>query len=416
MENKAIARKLRLLSQLMELHDVNPFKIKSVANAAFKVDKLPFKLAEKDPSELEKIEGIGKSLAGKIAELLQTGTMAEMDTLINDTPPGVIEMMGIKGIGPKKVAAIWRNMGIESVGELFYACNENRLIEAKGFGLKTQEEILKVIEFVMASHGKMLYAQVEPEATMLMEELKSVFTNNLIEFAGEYRRKCEIINELVVVVGTRDPEIIANTLLTLSLLNNSEREGDCVSAETNSGLKVKIYVVERRYFFHTLFIKTGNDEHVKAVMDLEVEEADQPESELLIYQKSGLTYIQPELREGDTFIDKAAADKLPTLITLADLKGTLHNHSNWSDGVNTLEEMAAYCRDTLNLEYLGISDHSKTAVYAKGLSIERVLQQHEEIDHFNKTQNGFQIFKGIESDILSDGSLDYPEEILKRFD
>lgn len=416
MENKAIARKLRLLSQLMELHDVNPFKIKSVANAAFKVDKLPFKLAEKDPAELEKIDGIGKSIAGKVIELLQTGTMAEIDSLIDITPPGVIEMMGIKGIGPKKVAAIWRNMGIETVGELYYACNENRLIEAKGFGLKTQEDILKVIEFVMASHGKMLYAQVEPEAIMLMDELKSIFANNLIEFAGEYRRKCEIINELVIVVGTRDVEIAAGTLLTLSLLNNIEREDDCISAVTNSGLKVKMYVVERRYFYSTLFIRTGDDAHVKAVTQLEVEESDQPESELLIYQKSGLTYIQPELREGDTFIAKAAADKLPTLITFADLKGTLHNHSNWSDGVNTLQEMAAYCRDTLNLEYLGISDHSKTAVYAKGLSIERVLQQHEEIDHFNKTQNGFQILKGIESDILSDGSLDYPEEILKRFD
>jgi DNA polymerase (family 10) len=416
MENKAIARKLRLLSQLMELHDVNPFKIKSIANAAFKVDKLPFKLAEKSYTELEKIEGIGKSLAAKIVELLETGTMAEMDGLIDTTPAGVVEMMGIKGIGPKKVATIWRDMGIETVGELFYACNENRLIEAKGFGLKTQEDILKVIEFVMASHGKFLYAQVEPEARALMEELKSVFSNTLVEFAGEYRRKCEIINELVIVLGTRDPEIAANTLLTFSALQNIEREDDCIVAQTPNGLKVNVHCVERRYFFRTLFFKTGNDEHVAAVMSRETEESDQPESELLIYQKAGLAYMQPELREGETFIEKAASDKLPQLIGFADLKGSLHNHSTWSDGVNTVEEMAAYCRDNLNLEYLGISDHSKSAVYAKGLSIERVLQQHEEIDHFNKSQDGFYVFKGIESDILGDGSLDYPEEILKRFD
>lgn len=416
MENKTIARKLRLLSQLMELHDVNPFKIKSVANAAFKVDKLPFKLAEKNYAELEKIDGIGKSLAAKIVELLETGTMAEMDSLVDATPAGVVEMMGIKGIGPKKVAAIWRDMGIETVGELFYACNENRLIEAKGFGLKTQEDILKVIEFVMASHGKFLYAQVEPEAKLLMDELKTVFSNTLIEFAGEYRRKCEIINELVMVLGTRDPEMAANTLLTSSALQNIEREDDCIIAETANGLKVKIHCVERRYFFRTLFFKTGNDEHVDAVMTREIEESDQPESELLIYQKAGLAYMQPELREGTVFIEKAAADKLPQLIGFGDLKGSLHNHSTWSDGVNTIEEMAAYCRDTLNLEYLGISDHSKSAVYAKGLSIERVLQQQEEIDHFNKSHDGFRVFKGIESDILGDGSLDYPEEILKRFD
>jgi DNA polymerase (family 10) len=416
MENKAIARKLRLLSQLMELHDVNPFKIKSVANAAFKVDKLPFKLADKNYAELEKIDGIGKSLAAKIVELLETGTMAEMDSLIDTTPAGVVEMMGIKGIGPKKVAAIWRDMGIETVGELFYACNENRLIEAKGFGLKTQQDILKVIEFVMASHGKFLYAQVEPEAQALMEELKCIFSNTLVEFAGEYRRKCEIINELVIVLGTRDPEMAANTLLTSSALQNIEREDDCIIAEIANGLKVKIHCVERRYFFRTLFFKTGNDEHVNAVMAREIEESDQPESELLIYQKAGLAYMQPELREGTVFIEKAAADKLPQLIGFGDLRGSLHNHSTWSDGVNTVEEMAAYCRDTLNLEYLGISDHSKSAVYAKGLSIERVLQQHEEIDHFNKSQDSFYVFKGIESDILGDGSLDYPEEILKRFD
>ena len=416
MENKAIARKLRLLSQLMELHDINPFKIKSIANASFKVDKLPFKLANKGYAELEKIDGIGKSLAAKIVELLETGTMAEMDSLIDDTPAGVVEMMGIKGIGPKKVAVIWRDMGIETVGELYYACNENRLIEARGFGLKTQEDILKVIEFVMASHGKFLYSQVEPEAKALMGEIRSVFDNVLIDFAGEYRRKCEIITELVLVLGTRDPDMAAHTLSTSSALHKITSEDDCIIAETANGLKVKIHCVERRYFFRTLFFKTGDDEHVAAVMARETEESDQPESELLIYQKAGLVYMQPELREGDTFIAKAAADKLPQLIGFGDLKGTLHNHSTWSDGVNTIEEMATYCRDALNLEYLGISDHSKSAVYAKGLSIERILQQHEEIDHYNKNHEGFHVFKGVESDILGDGSLDYPEEILKRFD
>src|SRR5882757_2586947 len=145
MENKPIARKLRLLSQLMELHDINPFKIKSIANAAFKVDKLPFKVADKSYEELEKIDGVGKSLAAKIIELVNTGTIVDMDELLAATPPGVVEMMSIKGIGAKKVSTIWHEMEIETVGELFYACNENRLIEAKGFGLKTQDDIRKAI-------------------------------------------------------------------------------------------------------------------------------------------------------------------------------------------------------------------------------------------------------------------------------
>lgn len=416
MENKPIARKLRLLSQLMELHEVNPFKIKSIANAAFNVDKLPYPVASKSFEELEKISGIGKSVAAKIIELVQTGTMVELEEILAATPAGVVEMMGIKGIGAKKVAVIWREMGIETVGELFYACNENRLIEAKGFGLKTQDDIRKAIEFKMASSGKFLYAQVEPEADKVMNGLKDTFTNALIEFAGEYRRLCEIINELVIVVGSRDCEIAFQSILQSDIINNTSAKDGHITGETDNGLKVTIWVVEKRYYFKTLFIKTGNDEHVKTVLERGGDDADQPESEELIYQKAGLAFIKPELREGITFIERAATDNLPQLISYNDLKGTLHNHSTWSDGVNTVEEMAIYCRDELKLEYLGMCDHSKSAFYAKGLSIERVLQQQEEIDHLNKKLDGFHIFKGIESDILNDGSLDYPEEILKKFD
>jgi DNA polymerase (family 10) len=416
MENKPIARKLRLLSQLMELHEVNPFKIKSIANAAFNVDKLPYPVANKSFEELEKISGIGKSVAAKIIELVQTGSMTELEEILAATPEGVVEMMAIKGIGAKKVATIWHEMGIETVGELFYACNENRLIEAKGFGLKTQDDIRKSIEFKMASSGKFLYAQVEPEADKVMDKLKDVFINTLMDFAGEYRRLCEIINELVVIVGSRDQDIAFQSLVHSDILNNIQVNKEIITGETDNGLKVIIHVVEKRFFFKTLFIQTGNDEHVQIVLERGGDDADQPESEELIYQKAGLAFIKPELREGNTFIERAGKNELPQLISYNDLKGTLHNHSTWSDGVNTIEEMAIYCRDELKLEYLGMCDHSKSAFYAKGLSIERVLQQQEEIDHLNKKLDGFHIFKGIESDILNDGSLDYPDEILKKFD
>jgi len=416
MENKPIARKLRLLSQLMELHEVNPFKIKSIANAAFNVDKLPYAVAGKTFEELEKISGIGKSVAAKIIELVQTGTMTELEEVLAATPPGVVDMLGIKGIGAKKVAIIWHDLGIENVGELYYACNENRLIEAKGFGLKTQDEIRKVIEFKMASNGKFLYAQVVPEANALMDQLKNVFQGALIEFAGEFRRTCEIITELIIVLGTRDQKIALSTVLESDFITHIGSEGDHVTGKTPNGLAVHIYCVEKRYFHKTLFVQTGNDVHVQAVFDRTPEAPDQPESEELIYIKAGLDFIKPELREDTTFIEKALHHELPVLISYHDLKGTLHNHSTWSDGVNTVEEMAVYCRDQLKLEYLGMCDHSKSAFYAKGLSIEKVLQQQEEIEHLNKKLDGFHIFKGIESDILNDGSLDYPEEILKKFD
>ncbi|MGZ3871738.1 MAG: helix-hairpin-helix domain-containing protein [Mucilaginibacter sp.] len=416
MENKPIARKLRLLAQLMELHEANPFKIKSIANAAFKVDKLPYPIVGKTFTELEKIDGIGKSTAGKITELLEKGTMADLEELLAQTPKGIIELMGIKGIGPKKVAIIWRELGIENVGELFYACNENRLVEAKGFGLKTQEDIRKVIEFTMASHGKFLYAQVEPVAKAFIEQLKGIFPDGLIEAAGEFRRRCEIISTFTVVLGSRDQEIAFNTLLHSELIHDVKGEKNQLSGHLENGLAVNIVCIEKRYFYKELFTQTGNDEHIKIVLDRMPDAIDQPENEDLIYKMAGLEFMQPELREGNTFIGKAAENALPVLISEHDLKGTLHNHSTWSDGIHTVEEMALYCRDELNLEYLGMCDHSKSAFYAKGLSIERVLQQQEEIDHLNKKLNGFRIFKGIESDILYDGSLDYPEEILKRFD
>ncbi|MDT3405051.1 helix-hairpin-helix domain-containing protein [Mucilaginibacter terrae] len=416
MENKPIAGRLKLLAKFMELHEQNEFKIRSVANASFTIDKLPYQLADKSFEEITQIKGVGKSIAAYIKELQETGTLKDLEDLLAATPDGVAEMLNIKGIGPKKVAIIWKQLGIENTGELYYACNENRLVEAKGFGIKTQDEIIKSLEFRMASNGKFLYAQAQHEAKELMALLKSMFPGALIEYAGDYRRCCEIVSELVVVLGTRDAELALNSLSTSTLLNNIAVTDCRVSGETANGLLVSIIVSDKRFFYRDLFTYTGNDGHVEAVLSRIVDAIDQPESEEFIYKKASLPWMAPELREGTAFINKAAVDFLPDLIDFADLKGTLHNHSTWSDGINTLEEMALYCRDEMKLEYLGICDHSKSAVYAKGLSIERVLQQHQEIEKLNSKLDNFHIFKGIESDILGDGSLDYPDNILEKFD
>jgi len=414
MENKTIARTLRLLSQLMELHNENPFKIKSVANAYFKIDKLPFSLKDKPLEELDKIDGIGKSLAAKVAELLQTGELKELNEIISATPEGVVEMLGIKGIGPKKIAIIWHTLGIETVGELYYACNENRLIEAKGFGLKTQEEIKNAIEFKLAANGRFLFAQVEGYAKVLFTELsewlKQTDPETLIGFAGQFRRSCEIIDTLEFVIGTN----LQSTQL-LDFANLSLIEGEnALLATTEAGLKVKIHLSPKDDFYKNWFLHTGAETHVSKVLTLAGIGPFPTEED--IYTQAGLAFIQPELREDFDEIELAKENKLPVLIEYENLKGILHNHSTWSDGVHTLEQMALYCKENLGLEYLGICDHSKTAVYAKGLNEERVIAQHLEIDKLNQKLAPFKIFKGIESDILSDGSLDYPDEILKKFD
>jgi DNA polymerase (family 10) len=418
MENKTIARTLRLLSQLMELNQGNSFKIKSVANAAFKIDKLPFPLKSKNLEEIEKIDGLGKSISAKVWELLTAGTMSDLQQILAETPEGIVEMLGIKGIGPKKIAVIWKDLGIENVGELYYACNENRLIEAKGFGLKTQEEIRKVIEFKMAAAGKFLYAQAEHLVNELHTDL-SLWLNNfenapLLEIAGDYRRRCEIIEELVFLIGTDHPENTASKLYLFNSVEFEKQDDHFYIASTPFGLKVKLLLVTKADFYLQLFTLTGNAEHVKEVLVL-AGPGDYL-SEEGIYEKANLIFIAPELREGRKEIELAKANNLPVLITQQDLKGTLHNHSTWSDGVHTLEQMANYCKNDLQLEYLGICDHSKSAFYANGLNDQRVYAQQQEIDALNIKLAPFKIFKGIESDILYDGSLDYPEEILKTFD
>lgn len=418
MENKTIARTLRLLSQLMELHNENPFKIKSVANAAFKVDKLPFAIKEKNLEEIAQIDGLGKSISAKVWELLETGSMAELEAILAQTPEGIVEMLGIKGIGPKKIVVIWKDLGIENIGELYYACNENRLIEAKGFGLKTQEEIKKIIEFRMAAQGKFLYAHTEGHVNKLYADLavwlNTISGDPLFSIGGDYRRCLEIIEEIELIIGAESPDEIQTKIPDFKSFLFEEQTENNYLGHTESGLKVKLQVVPKTDFYLNWFKLTGNEQHVKEVLALAGTGPFSSEHD--IYQAAGLAFVEPELREGLNEIELAKENKLPQLITYSDLKGTLHNHSTWSDGVHTLEEMALFCKENLKLEYLGMCDHSKSAFYANGLNEQRIYAQHQEIDALNAKHAPFRIFKGIESDILYDGSLDYSDDILKTFD
>lgn len=418
MENKTIARTLRLLSQLMELHNENPFKIKSVANAAFKMDKLPYAVKGKTLAEIGQIDGLGKSISAKVWELLETGSMADLQSILTETPEGIVEMLGIKGIGPKKIAVIWKDLGIENVGELYYACNENRLIEAKGFGLKTQEEIRKIIAFNLAAHGKFLYAQVEGPVNKLYADLavwlNTVSGDPLLGIAGDYRRCAEIIEEIELIIGADRPGEIEEKIAGFEQLTFEQQADGNYLAKSDFGLEIKLYVVQKFDFYLNWFKLTGNKKHVDEVLALAGTGPFGTEQE--IYQSAGLDFVEPELREGLNEIQLAKDHKLPHLITYQDLKGGLHNHSTWSDGVHTLEEMALFCKDNLRLEYLGICDHSKSAFYANGLNEQRVYAQHREIEALNNKLAPFRIFKGIESDILNDGSLDYSDDILRTFD
>jgi len=419
MTNSDIADLIKLYADLYELHGGNLFKIKSFQAASFRIDKLPITLFGKSLEELEKVDGIGKSIAEKIVEINTTETFIELEDLLGKTPEGVLQMMKIKGIGPKKVAHLWKEIGIENIGELLYACHENRVAQAKGFGLKTQQNIIKQIEFMFASANKFHYAKLENTATNLIEETQSYFGTideggmiADISFSGELRRKCEILEQIDLIVAVSDTEEFKNAFISSDLLQVIKVDGDFIAGKVHETIPVKIFISDENDFAKNLFLQTGSPKHIE---QLQISNIKHQTTENEIYQSLDLPFIEPELREGTFEIEKAKENKLPKLIELSDLKGILHNHSTYSDGANTLEEMAVYCKE-LGYGYLGICDHSKAAFYASGMKEDTILKQHSEIDSLNKKLFPFKIFKGIESDILNDGSLDYNKEVLSSFD
>ncbi|MBK7966011.1 MAG: DNA polymerase/3'-5' exonuclease PolX [Bacteroidetes bacterium] len=421
MDNQKIADILESTAKLLELHGDNPFKIKSYLNAVNKIERQDEKLEGKSKEELEKMDGIGKSLSQKIFQLLQEQTFPELDELISKTPTGVIEMMKIKGIGPKKVAALWKELEIESPGELLYACNENRLLTLKGFGQKTQEQIKKSIEFNISQKGLFHYALAELTANLFLEFIQRENKEIHLLLTSEVRRKCEIVSNIQFIAALESQLQIEEALTKISSdyfsieLNESK---SCI-VNSSAGIQIQIQYFPSNELFYRQWKETGTASHISQCLELN----NIAESELIlctsetdIYQKFSLPYIEPELREGRSEISRAKIGTIPkALIELKDLRGILHNHSTYSDGKNTLKEMALACKNS-GYEYLGICDHSKSAFYAGGLSIERVAEQQEEIKKLNEELAPFVIFSGIESDILTDGSLDYPEDVLKSFD
>lgn len=423
MENYEIADILKHTAKLMELHGENAFKIRSFQNASFKLDRLADKLEGKSVEELEKVDGIGKSLSVKIYHLLSSGNFPELDALKEKTPDGVLEMMSLKGIGPKKVATLWQELNIETIGELLYACNENRLIELKGFGTKTQEQVKQAVEFKLASQGHYHYATVEVMAIELIAYFQKNIPGLIIQTTGDLRRKCEIIDEISLIAicnSTEELEKIKSAIkicpwLPEVLQMSPENE---LRTKSIAGPIFSLILAPINNFPYTLWKSTGSNEHIHLCLNNSTifeSELLEITSEELIYQKLTLDFIEPELREGLEEVNWSKQHALPTLVNVKDLKGILHNHSTYSDGIHSLLEMATTCRD-LGYEYLGICDHSKSAFYANGLSIERVQQQHIEIEKLNSELAPFKIFKGIESDILNDGLLDYPTEVLSSFD
>lgn len=431
MTNSEIVDLLELTGRLMELHDRDAFKTRTFQTAAFNLDKSTADLANLPVEELIKLPGVGKSVAQKIREIAETGRLTDLDELLAQTPGGVLDMFRIKGLGVKKVRTLWRELGIDNLRALQQAGENGEIAKIKGFGASTQEKILAALEFMQEQQGKVRMDKAALMANLLRDELTKHFDR--VDISGQVRRKAQEVDTVQLLVQTSDPVSAMLTLGQLPNLEQNEAESSPFAWRgrlTGFDVPVEFLLYPAEQMNRQLFIQTAAEPHLQQVGEggasllqiayasvvSEVTDKETSEVEQAIYARAGLPYIVPEMREDDFAFRWASRHQNDELVTWEDLRGTLHNHSTWSDGKQSVAAMAVYCRE-LGLTYFGITDHSKTASYAGGLDSDRVRQQQGEIDQLNAGfGTDFRIFKGIESDILSDGSLDYDDATLATFD
>jgi DNA polymerase (family 10) len=418
MHNYEIAEYFSLLAKLMDIHGENPFKTKSYANAAFTLDKLTEPVTEMEPAQLYSIRGIGEAIGKKIIGILQTGQLDLLDEYIQKTPPGILEMIKIKGLGPKKITTIWKELEIETVGELLYACHENRLVNYKGFGAKTQQNIQDALEFYLQHQGSYLYQELEPIVASLTIALTQAFPKEEHTITGGYLRQIESLDFLEVL-----------TTLSLATVKTwLEEKGfvcepmdNYLSSKGTDNFEIRWFTSSKEHFQSTAFQLSCTPEFWLGIEALASFKAINFSTtpflnEAAIFEQLGIGFVPAPQREFASILNNVANKKaLPKPIQINDIRGIIHSHSTWSDGIHTIEQMALAAIEK-GYEYLVISDHSKSAFYANGLQVDRIKAQHKEIDALNKKLAPFVIFKSIESDILNDGSLDYPDEVLDSFD
>ncbi len=421
--SSAIISTLKLTASLMELHEENTFKVRAYQNAAIAIDKTPYDITSLSDAELSAIPGLGNSMALKIREICTSGTLQELEKLLKITPAGLIELFSISGLGPKKIRTLWKELHIESPQQLLEACNNNSIAAQKGFGEKTQESIRKALLFQLEQGEKLLISEAQGRGKILLADLQKTLPSHTISWCGELYQHADTVEELAFLLSTKNP---VDDLITLQhkvkadwdLKNSTPFTLRGNDAHTGSPLLIRTCLPDA--FESTRLIFSADMKHLQhavsertSFLDLCKQNPLAKEEEL--YRLANTSFIPSECRVGHVEWDLAKEDKMKELITFKDLKGIFHNHSTYSDGVHSVKEMAEACIQQ-GWQYFGIADHSQTAFYANGLKEDRVYQQFEEIDALNQQLAPFKIFKGIESDILNDGALDYDSSVLKQFD
>lgn len=431
MDKAQIVRTLLSMADLMELASENPFRPRSFRSGARALEALADDLAAViEARQLESLPGIGKTIAAEIESLWVEGTSSRLVELLEAVPAGVRDMLEVAGLGPKKIRALWHGLDLTSLEQLEKACRDGRVAELEGFGEKSAQKILDGIEYLRSVAGRFLIVEARHVAEPLLEYLRSCSAVGRAEVAGSYRRAKEVLKDLDLVACSDRPDLASAHFVAFErVVDVVARGGTKTSVRLDNGMAVDLRIVSAGEFAFALCHFTGSKEHNTAMRARARErglklneyglfrgdERIDCASEEEIHRALELAYIVPELRENLGEIELAAAGELPRLVEDGDLRGVIHLHTTWSDGKASLREMVTEAR-ARGYEYLGVTDHSQTAFYAGGLKPDDVRRQHEEIAALEAELDGFRIFKGIESDILPDGSLDYEDDVLERFD
>ncbi len=431
MDKKQVAEILDEIADILELKGEVEFKVRAYRNASRIVREVKGDLKQLvDSGELAKVKGIGPNLFEKIKELVTTGRLRYYEELKGSIPEGLFELLQVRGLGPKRIKAIYEKLGITTLAELEYACRENRLLKLEGFGKTIQEKVLSEIERLKRTSQYHLISFAFPVVKFIEDFINSNLDVSDFAITGSWRRRKEIVRDIDVVLNVKKSEFkkIGETIQKkfphTKIVNLND---DFVSLISEFGIPVDFILADGDYAFK-VFYTTGSkdflskfESHLEKIgfefkQDGIFKDGKRVdfETELDIFGKFKMSFIPPELREGFDEIELALKGEIPNLVQEKDLRGVFHIHSTYSDGSDTLEDMIAKCEE-LGFEFVGISDHSKSAYYAGGLTEDKLFKQWEEIEELQKKFK-IKILKGAEVDILPDGSLDYSDEILSKFD
>jgi len=436
MKSQEIANIFQEIAQILELKGENPFRIRAYEKGAQTIENLGEKLevlASQD--KLTSIPGIGADLAAKIKEIISTGTLKYYKELKKGIPSGLIDMLAIQGLGPKTVKLIYDKLKIDTVGKLEKAAKSGKLQKLEGIRAKTEENILRGIEFLKKGSDRIPFYLAATIANNFIEQIKKIKEVGKIEAAGSLRRKKETVRDIDILVTSQKPSVVMDKFVKLPLVSEVLAKGATKSSviAKDSNMQVDLRVIDKDSFGSALLYFTGSKEFNIRFRQLAIKKGYKVneygvfsaktkketkvsgKTEKDIFSLMKMDYIPPELREDRGEVDFALKKSLPRLVERKDIKTDLHIHSDYSDGKNTIEEIAQAAKD-FGYKYVGISDHSKSLIVANGLSIKELHKKIDEVKKVNKRISGIKVLCGTEVDILSSGELDYPDSVLKELD